>query len=913
MRFFSGFITALLIAAAVHGAGASGLPVRNDHPRLLFTPDILAQLRAKMTASHPHWMQLKAQADVLSTYTIYPYKFLLRGEAPEGTIYYSYQAEGWYDAAFPLGFAYIASGDMAYCNKLLALADEMIRAQTDPENLPPDGMSPLGPGNYYPTRNIGPVIAMIYDWCYDKLGATRKAAMIALMEAYFDDMRMNAYQRNDHADGNYYVGHMIAAAWMGYALHGDSPRAQTMIDYARMRFDNSPSALIDPDSTPEDYFAQLFEGGTRPQLGRDYNGPLLSGAPFLGGFDLQGWAYGGETFNRIIDYLQIIKTATSEDLFPARRSWFSQILRMEKHTLMPNRFELWPCGDWGGDYGAAINHSLPLRLAAVLAGTPDGPGAQHFVSSWIAKNSPYPEFREDIYQDVFHPREWEDFYYADSTRPSADLVLPPYYSGFGPVYPQAGPTNGSIPNFFMRSDWGTSATWASIHMGAAWYDDHQHFDAGHFWIKRGNEYLLIDATNWKGDAGSIGIVGSSRDEEYGAAAAANTLHFNDYGDSMLPEMSTHGGQGVYGRDDVIAAEQNMAYSYIRSDLSTAYNRAADTTDTNQRRLDFFYRAFVYLRQANLFVLYDQVKALPSSNPIGPYRKHLRWHFPVRPTVTGNTTLVEFGESRLHMAMLSPDNPLIKAVDEATNPDPCDGSVTPCTPYEMTSGTWRIEVGDAANPLYIPFLTVLQPGTRTLAAPVTTRLMTSDANMIGARVVAADGLASIVLFNAAQTQLQTPISAASYSTPSASAASHMLCGMKPGTKYAANIAGDNVTVTESPSGAFVSSEAGVLRFGVLPSDVERMDPSVPAALALGQNYPNPMQGSGAFTYTVPRASQVVIELFDMLGKKVATLVDEAQDAGSYRYAFRDSALPNGVYLCRLHTNDQAVTRMLTVAR
>ena len=54
-------------------------------------------------------------------------------------------------------------------------------------------------------------------------------------------------------------------------------------------------------------------------------------------------------------------------------------------------------------------------------------------------------------------------------------------------------------------------------------------------------------------------------------------------------------------------------SYARSDLSTAYNRIGDPEDTPNRKLDFFYRNFLYLRASNSFVVYDQVQAKPSIN------------------------------------------------------------------------------------------------------------------------------------------------------------------------------------------------------------------------------------------------------------------------------------------------------------
>ena len=92
-----------------------------------------------------------------------------------------------------------------------------------------------------------------------------------------------------------------------------------------------------------------------------------------------------------------------------------------------------------------------------------------------------------------------EFFFTVASRPSIELALPPYYTGFAPNYPQgthspAG-TNGAIPYFIMRSDWNANATWASIKMGAQWWDDHQHSDAGHLIIARGSDYLLVSATD----------------------------------------------------------------------------------------------------------------------------------------------------------------------------------------------------------------------------------------------------------------------------------------------------------------------------------------------------------------------------------------------------------------------------------
>jgi len=636
-------LVALAVLFSATTLAASGLPVVATHPRVLLTPAIKATLMARKNANDPRWLALKARADVLKTYPILKYVDSIRTTEVPNTIFYDYQGEGWWDAAVPLGLAFQMTGDVSYSDKLLALVDEMIRAQSDPDNMPPLHNSPLQADNYYPTRNLGPLLAIAYDWCYDELGATRKAAMVSLMNIYYDDLRENAYEANDHADGNYYVGHLFCTGMMGYASYGDNPKAQEMIDWARIRLDGTPSALIDGLHSPADYFSQLFEGGALSEASRGYNAEIIPAAPMKGGVHIQGWAYGSATYIWIMDYMLTVKSATGEDLITKNSSWLSQIFRAYKHGLMPNRFEIDPNGDFGGRVGAVVFRNLAYRLAYTLAGTADGPGAQHFAYEEIATTSPISDFPDYLYQDTRKPPEWEDFYFTDTTRPSTELTLPPYYTGFGPVYPQAGATNGALPYFMMRSDWGPKATWASFHGGAAFYDDHQHTDAGHIQIKHADDYLVIDAANWKGDTASNGITGDSQNSQYDAAAAANTLFFDDFGDYQRSDTDMNadgpvfcGGQSRAGRDEVIAAEMTDNYSYIRSDLSTAYNATSDTTDTGIRKLVYFYRSFAYIRPANIFVVYDQTKVLKSTNPAGEYRSHIRWHFPDRPVVTGNT-------------------------------------------------------------------------------------------------------------------------------------------------------------------------------------------------------------------------------------------------------------------------------------
>jgi hypothetical protein len=77
-------------------------------------------------------------------------------------------------------------------------------------------------------------------------------------------------------------------------------------------------------------------------------------------------------------------------------------------------------------------------------------------------------------------------------------------------------------------------------------------------------------------------------------------------------------------------------------------------------------------------------------------------------------------------------------------------------------------------------------------------------------------------------------------------------------------------------------------------------SVPTKVALNQNYPNPFNPVTVIRYELPEASAVKLQVFDMLGRVVATLVNERRDAGIYEVSFNASSLSSGTYFYRLES-------------
>jgi len=73
---------------------------------------------------------------------------------------------------------------------------------------------------------------------------------------------------------------------------------------------------------------------------------------------------------------------------------------------------------------------------------------------------------------------------------------------------------------------------------------------------------------------------------------------------------------------------------------------------------------------------------------------------------------------------------------------------------------------------------------------------------------------------------------------------------------------------------------------------------PSSVVIYQNYPNPFNPSTTIQYQLNRASFVVLEVFNNLGQKLETLVNEPQPAGNYKIRFDGSKLVSGVYYYRL---------------
>jgi len=95
-------------------------------------------------------------------------------------------------------------------------------------------------------------------------------------------------------------------------------------------------------------------------------------------------------------------------------------------------------------------------------------------------------------------------------------------------------------------------------------------------------------------------------------------------------------------------------------------------------------------------------------------------------------------------------------------------------------------------------------------------------------------------------------------------------------------------------------------------------ALPDEYELGQNYPNPFNPSTTIHYSLPRTSDIVLEVINALGQKVRTLVDKNQPAGEYSVVWdgtgeNGNRVASGIYFYRLRTGDRTKTRKMLLLK
>ncbi|MDQ7040404.1 MAG: CHRD domain-containing protein [Rhodothermus sp.] len=115
---------------------------------------------------------------------------------------------------------------------------------------------------------------------------------------------------------------------------------------------------------------------------------------------------------------------------------------------------------------------------------------------------------------------------------------------------------------------------------------------------------------------------------------------------------------------------------------------------------------------------------------------------------------------------------------------------------------------------------------------------------------------------------------------------------------------NIHTAQYPAGEI----RGQIRPGQLVlTAVKSLTGELPATLTLAPNYPNPFRDRTTITFALPQATRATLTVYNLLGQRVATLVDGLLPAGHYQVVFDAADLPAGLYQYRLETPHGSLSR------
>jgi len=111
----------------------------------------------------------------------------------------------------------------------------------------------------------------------------------------------------------------------------------------------------------------------------------------------------------------------------------------------------------------------------------------------------------------------------------------------------------------------------------------------------------------------------------------------------------------------------------------------------------------------------------------------------------------------------------------------------------------------------------------------------------------------------------------------------------------------------------ASKIVILERSAVTSVEIAQDGGIVRTFTLEQNYPNPFNPSTTIKYSVSGVAQVRLEIFDIVGQKVATLVDGQVAAGNHSVVFDASNLPTGTYIYLLSVGEHRLSKKMTLMK
>lgn len=114
-------------------------------------------------------------------------------------------------------------------------------------------------------------------------------------------------------------------------------------------------------------------------------------------------------------------------------------------------------------------------------------------------------------------------------------------------------------------------------------------------------------------------------------------------------------------------------------------------------------------------------------------------------------------------------------------------------------------------------------------------------------------------------------------------------------------------------AVAAADGVVMKYQETVVSAPEQPTSLPSSLGLSQNYPNPFNPSTEIEFQMADYGRVSLKVFDVLGREVATLVNEVMGAGTHRVKFNAAGLSSGVYVCRIESSGCMASRKMVLLK
>ncbi len=135
----------------------------------------------------------------------------------------------------------------------------------------------------------------------------------------------------------------------------------------------------------------------------------------------------------------------------------------------------------------------------------------------------------------------------------------------------------------------------------------------------------------------------------------------------------------------------------------------------------------------------------------------------------------------------------------------------------------------------------------------------------------------------------------------------------GTEYEVTSTDQTVTLDPGEVKIFTTKQFDAPEPGLITNNESEGPSDTPTSFKLYNNYPNPFNPTTSLSFDIPNAGVVTLEVFDVLGRKVSTLVNERKAPGSYTISFNANGLSSGIYFARLSTGNNVQIKKMTLLK